>query len=300
MDRVLSFLSRALFFGFVVIGLGAVIHFFVSYHWIDRSEVAPAPKAMMREATILVFGIDAVAEDQTRRSDAIMVMHVDFDRNRVGVISIPRDTYVYVEGYGDTKVNHAYMYGDTPLLKKTVAHYLGVEIDYVVKFGFTGLVKFVDAIGGVEVSIPHAMTYTDHAGGLHINLKKGVQRLDGQQAVQYLRYRRDRGGDISRIRRQQRFVQDAFYQLAVQFGPREIVGLIRSLSEYVYTDVSSYEVAQLFPVVLTAVQTSNVHVSVLPGVSQRKNGSYYWVVSEEVKKKLVDDTLLGRSNRETD
>jgi len=56
----------------------------------------------------------------------------------------------------------------------------------------------------------------------------------------------------------------------------------------------------LFPVVLTAVQTSNVHVSVLPGVSQRKKGSYYWVVSEEVKEKLVDDTLLGRSNRETD
>jgi LCP family protein required for cell wall assembly len=251
----------------------------------------PPARKVPTSITVLMFGIDA--DEDTKRSDSVIVARLDVRKRYLGVISIPRDTYVFVDGQGYTKLNHAYMVGDNRLLIKTVSEYLNVPIDFVVKFGLTGVVRFVDAIGGVDVTVPKDMSYDDNAGNLHIHIKKGYQKLDGQQALNYLRFRHDDAADIGRIKRQQEFLKTVINQLMAKYSPQKVYELLISLAEYVYFDFSMSDVVMYFPHLVTIVESGNVHMDVMPGVPEKKNGVYYWVTKEEDVTRIVRDTLYG-------
>ena len=153
---------------------------------------------------LLIFGIDET--QNTHRSDAILVVHLDRQSDRVGLLSIPRDTRVKLKGHGRTRINHAFSYGGVSLLKDTVSNFLDIPIDHYIQINLKGVEKFIDALGGVEINVKKELIYVDYAGDLYINVKPGKQKMMGKKAIEYLRFRQDNEGDIGRIKRDRKSV----------------------------------------------------------------------------------------------
>ncbi len=118
------------------------------------------------------------------RSDTVMLLHIPSSGPAV-LVSLPRDSYVPIPGFGANKLNAAYAFGGPKLLAKTVQNATGLQINHYMGIGFGGLVNVVDAVGGVRMCIPQNLD--DPASGLH--LKKGCQNLSGAQALGFVRTR---------------------------------------------------------------------------------------------------------------
>ena len=118
------------------------------------------------------------------RSDTVMLLHIPSSGQSV-LVSLPRDSYVNIPGFGMNKLNAAYSFGGPKLLAKTVQNATGLRIDHYMGIGFGGLVNVVNAVGGVRMCIPQNLD--DPASGLH--LKKGCQNLNGAQALGFVRTR---------------------------------------------------------------------------------------------------------------
>ena len=118
------------------------------------------------------------------RSDTVLLLHIPSSGPAV-LVSLPRDSYVPIPGFGMNKLNAAYSFGGPKLLAKTVQNVTGLRIDHYMGIGFGGLVNVVNAVGGVRMCIPQNLN--DPASGLH--LKKGCQNLNGAQALGFVRTR---------------------------------------------------------------------------------------------------------------
>ena len=155
---------------------------------------------------IVVLGVDErPSEEDTGRSDTLFVVMLDSDNNNVSLLSVPRDTRVKIPGYGWDKINHAFAFGGHKLTQQTTEELLGIRINNYVMIDFKGFKGLVDAIGGVDIEVEKPMSYYDEWDGFTIDLAPGMQHMDGDKAIQYVRYR-DEEGDIGRIRRQQKFL----------------------------------------------------------------------------------------------
>ncbi len=138
------------------------------------------------------------------RSDTILILHMPSNGNPPVLISLPRDSYVPIPGYGSNKINAAFAFGGAKLLAKTVQNVTGLRIDHYMEIGFGGFVHVVDAVGGVNMCIKQPLR--DPAAGL--NLKKGCQTLDGAQALGYVRTRHTFANqDLQRIQDQRLFMK---------------------------------------------------------------------------------------------
>ncbi len=179
------------------------------------------PKASGNAAgaiNILLLGTDRRSDQQTtgsaataaewlpgaQRSDAIMILHINSDRRGVSVISIPRDSWVNIPGYGPNKINAAFSFGGPSLAVKTIENLTDLRIDHLAVIDWDGFKQLTDALGGVTLTIP--ATVYDHYR--HITWTKGTHKLNGKQALNYVGQRAGLpGGDFDRIHRQQYFLQ---------------------------------------------------------------------------------------------
>jgi LCP family protein required for cell wall assembly len=147
---------------------------------------------------------DAAWVPGAQRSDTIMLVHVSADHDSASVISIPRDSWVPIPGYGMGKVNAAFSYGGPTLAVQTIEQLTGVRIDHVALVDWNGFAGIVDALGGVTVSVPR--TVTDSAR--NVTWTAGEHRLDGAAALAYVGQRYGLpGGDLDRVRRQQAVIR---------------------------------------------------------------------------------------------
>lgn len=128
------------------------------------------------------------------RSDTIMLLHVQANGTRPTLVSLPRDSYVPIPGYGYNKLNAAYDFGGPKLLIKTVQNVTGLQINHFMGIGFGGLVTVVNDVGGVRMCLTAPMK--DPKAGL--NLKAGCQVLNGDQALGFVRTRAFTEGDLQR------------------------------------------------------------------------------------------------------
>ena len=154
--------------------------------------------------TFLLVGTDM----DDGNTDTIMVASYDTKNQDISIMSIPRDTMVN-ESWDIKRINSVYSrYKDgMEALKKRIKTLVGFTPDFYVKVDLSMFVKLVDLIGGVEFDVPQDMNYDDPYQDLHIHLKKGVQVLDGEKAMEMVRFRRYSEGDIKRVEMQQNFMK---------------------------------------------------------------------------------------------
>jgi LCP family protein required for cell wall assembly len=167
---------------------------------------------------ILLLGADnggdqeSVAEDLKdgewtpglHRSDTLMIAHIPADRDSVQIVSIPRDTWVPIDGYGDAKINAAFSEGGPTLAVDTVEQLTGIHIDHLAIIDWAGFKDLTTALGGVRVYIPE--TFYDDSQ--NIEWTQGWHEFEGQEALAYVRTRHGlANGDFDRINRQQNFMR---------------------------------------------------------------------------------------------
>jgi len=165
--------------------------------------------------TILIMGRDSRdTESERGRADTIMLLYLDPENAAGSLLSIPRDTFVDIPGYGQDKINAAYAYGGEELMIRTIQNFIGAKINHYVTLDFQGFVDLIDAMGGVDITIDRPLV--DPKSGA--NLSPGEHHLTGEQALAYTRSRATELGDIGRIQRQQNLFKELMAQkLNVQY-----------------------------------------------------------------------------------
>jgi LCP family protein required for cell wall assembly len=154
-----------------------------------------------------------------QRSDTIMLLHIPGNGGPAMLISLPRDSYVPIPGYGQNKLNAAYSFGGPKLLAETVQNVTGLRIEHYMGIGFGGLVNVVNAVGGVTMCFKHSLH--DAASGVHV--KKGCHSLNGGQALAFVRTRHNFATqDLQREQNQRVFMRALLSKVtspSVMFNP---------------------------------------------------------------------------------
>ncbi|MGO4784657.1 LCP family protein [Cryobacterium sp. W22_MBD10_FK3] len=174
----------------------------------DTARPAAATGAAATSLNFLLLGSDSrgsstgsIANLSGQRSDTIVVVHVPADRQSLSVMSIPRDSWLEVPGFGEAKINAALSYGGVPLAVQTVEGVLGARIDHVAVVDFAGFAAMTDALGGVDIDNPIAFDSYHLAG---YAFPQGMQHLNGTEALAFARERYAfADGDFQRVRNQQ-------------------------------------------------------------------------------------------------
>ena len=194
-------------------------------------------------------------------SDTMLLMRFDPQTGKTVVLSIPRDTRVPIEGHGVQKINAANELGGVALSAKTVSTLLdGVQIDRYIRINVLGFAKLIDALGGIDFYVPKDMKYKDDTQHLYIDLKAGEQHLNGDQALQMLRFRYDALGDIGRIQRQQlmmRALMEKFLNPAIIAKFPQIFSVVH---DYIDTNLT---IEEMVSVLSFAAQTSRSNTEML-------------------------------------
>ena len=247
---------------------------------------------------ILLLG---VSEDlDSRLTDTIIVCSYNPQNQMASMISIPRDTFVGKNkdtAKGNQKINALYSKG----VNKTVEaaeEITGIDIDYYIVVKTSALIEMVNVIGAVEFDVPIDMDYDDPTQDLHIHLKKGMQKIDGEKAEQLLRFRHNNDGtsypaeygdnDYGRMRTQREFMTETVKQTLTLKNITKARMIIDTVFDNIETDL---ELDDLLPYVSSAVNfsTDNIISNQLPGVSDKYNNIWFFIYDKKETKKLVNE-----------
>lgn len=212
-------------------------------------------------------------------TDTMLLVRFDPQTKRVVALSIPRDTRTYIDGVGTTKINAANARGGPALSAKATSELLnGIAIDRYVSINVQGVQALVNALGGVTVHVPKDMKYQDDSQRLYVNLKAGKQHLNGDQALQLLRFRHDEYGDIGRIQRQQMVIRSLAEQSLNPVTIARLPKILSVIQSYVDTNLSVEELVALVGFA-ASIPRSQVQMLMVPGEFSRP-GQYdasYWL-----------------------
>ncbi|WP_136193455.1 MULTISPECIES: LCP family protein [Actinomyces] len=238
---------------------------------IDSSDRAPEQDAEDPATNILVLGSDSRIsagdpsqwEAGAQRTDAIMLVQVSGDREDVSVMSIPRDSWVDIPGYGENKINAAFSYGGPSLTIQTVEQLTGVRIDHFVVADFESFSEITDAIGGVTINLktPQTLAGTEFA--------TGAQLLNGEQALAYARERKSLpGGDFDRVNRQQAWMRamvGAVLNNGILSNPGKLYSFLITVTETLAVDDGfTIDEMQSLAMALRGIHSTDINFMTVP------------------------------------
>ncbi|GGJ60818.1 LCP family protein [Glutamicibacter ardleyensis] len=257
---------------------------------------------------ILMLGVDHADENETesaaldgavsQRSDSMMLVHIPEDRKQIYVMSLVRDMWVEVPGYGQHKLNAAVELGGVPLLMQTVEGLFDTKVDHVAMIDFAGFRELSTALGGVKVTneIPFTANDTDYF------YPKGEITLEGDRALRYVRERKSfSDGDYQRVKNQRAFLMAAVNQLLSNdtlTNPTKLYNIIDKVSPYLTFD-SEFDAATMvgLGMELKNVDTENLKMFTMPtaGSSTSPDGQSIELASElavaQISEALQTDTM---------
>ena len=248
--------------------------------------------------TCLIMGRNA------HLTDFMMLGQYNPNTREVSLMSIPRDTYVGNASV-DGKINSIYMYKYQDKVVKKVEEITGVDIQHYLIFDAKILRNIVNEIGGVTVDVPINMNYDDPEQNLYIHLKKGVQKLTGAQAEQFVRFRKNNdgtgypNGDIGRIAAQQNFIRAMATELLKVENIGKIEALVKIVLEGTKTDITMDTIEEYLDDVVT-FRTDRIRMETLPGAGRYDKGpdgftrSFYFH-DEEQAKALIDELFFKKN-----
>jgi LCP family protein required for cell wall assembly len=236
------------------------------------------------------LGYHALVNSFEGLSDTMLVLRFDPEAQRMTVLSIPRDTKVDIDGYGTAKVNHANAYGGAVLAAKTISNLLGgTELDRYIRVNVQGIQKLIEALGGVDLYVPKDMHYRDDSQHLYINLKKGEQHLNGDEAMQFLRFRYDSYGDIGRVQRQQILIRAILEQALTPNNLVKLPQILSIVQSHIDTNLSVQELIALAGFA-SQVNRSDMQMVMLPGEFSgdgKTGNTSYWLPHRDQIKEVV-------------
>jgi LCP family protein required for cell wall assembly len=208
---------------------------------------------------ILMMGVDSRDRDEVPRSDSMLLVSIDPVGKTYDIFSILRDTYVNIPGYGESRINAALGHGGPSLAMETVSQFTGIPVSYYVITDFEGFKSLIDAVGGVDIDVEKNMYYRDPGdkGKYDINLKKGLQHLDGDKALQYVRFRHDATSDYTRTERQRKLLTALADQLQSGMSVIQLPKILEKVSPYVQTNLTSMDMIKLAGLCLTLHKTES-------------------------------------------
>ena len=263
----------------------------------------PMPTSTLgSRTTIMLMGVDE-RKDDVGRSDTLMIVSLDSKNDRVSLLSIPRDTRVKIKKHGFDKINAAYAYGGHKLSKSTVENLLGIPIDHYVIVDTGSFSKIIDAVGGVDIDVEKRMEYEDpwdDNGGLVIDLKPGMQHMDGATAITYVRYR-DEEGDAGRVRRQQKFMRACADKLSDPSIVTKLPAMIGEARRAVQTDLSVGDMISIAATLKSADESDDgLKTGIVPGKWLYIDGVSYLVPNIERLGEVVTDNLSFAAGKKID
>lgn len=237
-------------------------------------------------------------------TDTIMLASYDPKTQEAALLSIPRDTFVgdskaYATAYD--KINAVYQSGVDNLLED-VRDLTGIDVQYYLEVDTKALKDLVDEIGGVYFDVPINMYYNDNKQGLHINLEKGYQLLDGDKAEQVVRFRHNADGstypseyggeDLGRMKTQRAFLTAVLEQTIEKMDVNMIFNFMDIAEKYVVTNLNFDAVKDYVPYVVE-FNMDNLKTDTLPGTPEYANGVAIYSVNEEAAKETIDKLFYG-------
>lgn len=252
----------------------------------------------LESINIMIFGVD----QEKTRSDVNMILRLNPETNSMSLVSIPRDTYINLREprFADWKTKNQKIQSN--VLKLTDTHsrtgteatielietMFDVPIDYYVKINLDGFKQIIDTMGGVEIDVPRDMYHSDPVQDFYINLKKGVQVLDGKKAEQFIRYRDDMRADIERIEMQQLLIKELAKKVVKERNLIVLTKLIYDVLRYVETDFPITKIPKYAPLAMK-VDVDQIRMQTLPGDGDKVRGHY---VLDELEYKQIMTELM--------
>ncbi|WP_379131475.1 LCP family protein [Paenibacillus sp. sgz500958] len=272
--------------------------------------VAPEQSAKVKPLTMLLLGTDNRPKHPSNLTDVIMVVSLNPDTKSATIVSLPRDTYVELDGYKKDKINASYSRfkkkeKTTGILaedemKSMMGKYLDVKVDYVTILDFQAFREIVDALKGVNVNISNDMCYTDSVDGTNIDLKAGPAKLHGDEALDYVRYRKSNcspktkgSDDFDRNKRQSEVLHSMIDKMHSLGGVTKIGGILDAVDSNMQTDI---ERDQLKAMIAQYFKISKDDVEFKP-VTGTWRSPYVYINEEELSaaKQSLKDRLAGIS-----
>ena len=274
----------------IALGLGAIFYTNLShsinktYESVERSNVlrkTPVASDNKEPFSVLLMGIDTgdLGRVEQGRSDTLMIVTINPMDEQTTIISLPRDTYVEIEGHGTMdKINHAYAFGGTAMAIDTVQNYLDIPIDHYVSINMKGLKELVDLVGGIEVN--NRFTFSQDSYYFSI----GKISLNGDQALAYSRMRyEDPNGDYGRQERQRKIVEGLVKKIVSFSGVSKYQIVLKALEENMKTDMNFDEIQKVFFEYHNAF--GKIQLDQLKGEGfMKENISYQRVANQELER----------------
>lgn len=246
----------------------------------------------------LVMGHDR----QASLTDVIMLVSYDTEAGKMAIMQIPRDTYIEIEDYSYKKINGLYNHCMSEAKEegsenkkldgcRKAADYLssalGIPIHYCAVMDLDGFGAIVDAIGGVEIYVPYTMEYEDEKQNLSINLQKGYNTLDGNEAEQFVRFRSGLvNADLGRADAQKMFMTAFIEAVKENIGINNVGDIASAITKNVETDLSLREIVE-FGTKFIGIELSGVTMMTAPG----EVASSYYVLNKEALKGVLNESF---------
>lgn len=233
--------------------------------------------------SILFVGVDdsenrGQGSDKSR-SDALILATLNNKTKTIKMLSIPRDSYVFIPkvGYED-KITHAHAYGGTLATIDTVEKLLNVPIDYYVRMNFNAFIDVVDALGGIEAEVPYKLHEKDEFDRNSINLQPGLQHLNGSQALALARTRKQ-DSDIERGKRQQEILTAIINKVSSVSSITKYDDVIRALGDNMKTNMTFTEMKSFLSYLTQGMP--RIDSLTLDGVDDMSTGVYYYQLNQQ-------------------
>ncbi|MBN1267356.1 MAG: LCP family protein [Anaerolineales bacterium] len=206
----------------------------------------PMPEVVLSDSaiTFVLLGSDQRSNGYGYRTDTMIIVSVDPKNEKVIMLSVPRDLYVYIPGWKVERINSAEAHGGEITLEQTILYNFGITVDYWARVNFNGFVSGINSLGGIDVEVTGYLN--DEYGGVWYNYSPGTYHMNGVQALGYVRMRKA-SSDFDRLRRQQEVVKAIFKKVISLDGLSRIPDLYAQFNDLFQTNVNIVDMLQLIP-----------------------------------------------------
>lgn len=233
--------------------------------------------------SVLMLGVDE-RKDDSGRSDTMIVITVNPEKQTMKMLSIPRDTRTEIVGHDTVdKINHAYAFGGVPMAVDTVENFLNIPIDYYVFINMEGFLQIIDTLGGVTINNDMELTYDEY------HYPKGEITLDGNEALIFSRIRyEDPRGDFGRQIRQRQIIEAVMKKASTPSTLLKATDMLTVLGDNVRMNFSVKELIQLQGI-YKKMDKGIEQLSFEQGDGERINRIWYYIPNEEELQKIQTD-----------